>query len=43
MNIKDLLLLKTAQNKKIPSNKWAEMLQTNQDKLLADSVLARSM
>ena len=43
INIKELLALKTAQNKKIPSNKWMEMLQTNQDKLLADSVVAKAM
>lgn len=37
----DLQVLKTNQNKKIPSSSWAEMLTTDKDALLADSTIAK--
>jgi len=38
---KELLTLKTNQNKKIPANKWAELMTSDKDQLLADSEVAR--
>ena len=39
----ELLTVKTNQNKKIPNKKWAELMATDKDQLLADSEVAKIM